>query len=193
MTVSVSTNARSYGLRYNQRAKDVQGEVRDVMRRVQRQALREARKASSGTFGSPATLKAMGHPYSRRAPRAVAADYPARINVNSGRFRAAWQTRTTVNKKSVSVKLSNPSPHAKYLTAAGTRKMVGRPALELIQSRTPGGGPSGAGSGQTKALRDGMRRAVGRPVSGGVGFTELRSAFMQGYRAGLSVARVIGV
>jgi hypothetical protein len=187
MTSRISTNARTYGIRYNQRAKAIEKEVTDVMKRVQRDALAAARDMSSGPFGNPATLRRLGHPYARRRPVPIGAAYPAMINVNTGRFKAAWKTSTRINRASISVKLANDSPEARFLTERGTKKMVGRPVLEAIQERVPRGTAArptlGAASGTTVALRKGLQKAVGRPVGA---MPDVAGAFQRGYHAGVT-------
>jgi hypothetical protein len=72
-----------------------------------------------------------GHPYSAARPNP--AYNPAIINVQSGRFRAAWKSTgpVSIGGRVVS-KIINDSPEAKYMS--GTKRMVARPIATAIRA-----------------------------------------------------------
>lgn len=110
------------------KARAIATEARRAERQAAREALAEARKLSSGPYSARA-LARLGHPYARRRPRPP---LPASvINVQSGRFRAGWQVTGTGDR----LVLVNASPAARWLTARGTRRMIGRPIAAAVAAR----------------------------------------------------------
>ena len=95
-----------------------------------KEAKADAVKLSSGPH-STAQLRAAGHPYARRAPNAA---YDAAIiNVQSGRFRAAWKTiAPAAGLGGIVSRLVNGSPEAKYMS--GTKTTIARAVGQRIAS-----------------------------------------------------------
>ena len=84
---------------------------------------------SSGTL-TTATLRRMGHPYAVRNPTAPD---PDKINVQTGVFRAAFNTQgPTISVGAITSSVSNGSLVAGYL-ANGTRFMIARPLAVKVQ------------------------------------------------------------
>ena len=84
---------------------------------------------SSGTL-TTATLRRMGHPYAVRNPTAPD---PGKINVQTGVFRAAFNTQgPTISVGAITSSVSNGSLVAGYL-ANGTRFMIARPLAVMVQ------------------------------------------------------------
>lgn len=177
MTRTVTSNAKMYQVRYNQRARDFKGNLAAAMKVVEKQALKVAKDLSSGPY-KQRTLTRMGHPYARRNPFRIGADYPARINVQTGAFRSSWKTDTRVNLKSISVRVRNTDPKArKWLTERGTGRMVGRPVLKALAKRVT--------KPAQKELRAVPRKSIGRPVGAGTGaFPNIGDAFVRGFQRG---------
>lgn len=120
-------------------------QVRAAEQRAAYEALQEARKLSSGPF-SAGMLRAMGHPYSRRRPRPP---LPAHvINVQSGRFRRAWRIAGAGDR----LRIVNASPAARFLSAGGTRRMIGRPVAAALAARVR--------ERRLARLRDAMRQGL---------------------------------
>lgn len=102
---------------------DLKDAARDANQEMGPEALRIARRLSSGRF-STKPLAAMGHPYARAHPHPPLPPYI--INRQSGAFYAGWMK--------VGNKLVNVAPHSRYLLRGGTRYMIDRPILERIQA-----------------------------------------------------------
>lgn len=99
----------------------------EAERLVQRAAdagLEAAMLWSSGSQ-SLSDLRRQDHPYARRHGTPLLD--PSRINVQSGQFRAAWESRGGGLQRSV----VNESEVADYMK--GTRSMVSRPIWERIE------------------------------------------------------------
>lgn len=106
--------------------------IREAEAQAAAAALAEAQKLSSAPY-STAELRRMGHPYATRAPRPPGD--AAQINVQTGRFRAAWRiVGPRKTKSGLSTRLVNDSPEAKLLLS-GTRYMIARPILTRVRQR----------------------------------------------------------
>lgn len=116
-----------------------------------KEALTNAGKLSSGP-NSAAQLKAAGHPYSRQRPNPA---YDAAIiNVQSGRFRAAWRgTGPKAIGGIVTSHIVNASPEAKYMT--GTKRMVARPVADAIRASV-----AASRTARLARLRQALRRVL---------------------------------
>lgn len=199
VTGRVSGNIRSYQLRYTQRARAVTPEVNRAVAEVGTAAMTTARELSSGPL-SLKELRGMGHPYARRRPFGPGITSPWLINAQSGTFRASWRLVMRTNAKSVSVTVKNTDPKAKkWLTGAGTKKMVGRPILGEIAKRihprletetrkvlgrvirAGGGQVAGGGLGWGASGGSGLR--TGGVGGGGVSVNSIVNAFRRGYAA----------
>lgn len=184
-----------------ERAAAISPELHRAMRDIKGRALEVAREMSSGPYGDPAVLRALGHPYSRRHPRPIGAFYPAKINVNTGDFRSRW--RGTVTRRglqaggaSITMRLSNNSPHARYLTERGTSRMIGRPIQKLIVEKTRDYARKRIANAYKSALRKGTAggtvgrawtgtrapRMTAQPLNFGNWNSRMRAAFDRGYR-----------
>lgn len=97
--------------------------ARAVEEAVGAEGARIARRLSSGPYTS-AMLRAMGHPYSRRAPHPPAP--PSIINVQSGLFARSWRIAARVRGLTLNVEIENTAPYARYLLR-GTTRMIERP------------------------------------------------------------------
>lgn len=105
---------------------------RDALRRTAADGLETAQRVSSGPF-SLRRLRQMGHPYAKRDPRPPL--HPGVINVQSGKFRRRWFARVNASKGEASV--INQSETAKFLKG-GTKRMIARPADQLILDNMQG-------------------------------------------------------
>jgi hypothetical protein len=131
------------------RAEQVDRAVRAAERENLRDALTIAQRLSSGPFAA-AALRLMGHPYATRSPRPPVD--PSIINVQTGRFRAAWTaTGPFTSRGGLVSRLVNRSPYA-VLLMAGTARMIARPIREAIQRRVRGL--------RYRRLRDAVTRAL---------------------------------
>src|SRR5262245_1459076 len=84
--------------------------IRKAEQEAAQEALRIARRLSSGPF-TAAYLRRHGHPYSRRHGARPPAD-PAIINAQTGAFRAAWRvTNTRRTSRGLQTRLVNDSPY----------------------------------------------------------------------------------
>jgi len=201
VTGRVSGNIRSYQLRYTQRARAVTPEVNRAVAEVGTAAMKTARELSSGPL-SLKELRRMGHPYARRRPFGPGITSPWLINAQSGTFRASWRLVMRTNAKSVSVSVKNVDPKAKkWLTGAGTRKMVGRPILGEIAKRihprletetrkvlgrvirASGGSVTGGGLGWGAGSGAGLGAGAGAAGGGGANVNSIVNAFRRGYAA----------
>lgn len=113
------------------RAQALDAALRQAEKENLQEALRIARKLSSGTISS-AQLRAMGHPYrlggSPPAP-------PEIINAQSGRFRDSWRaTGPFATRGGLVSRLVNTAPWAAWLFG-GTARMIARPIGAAIQRR----------------------------------------------------------
>lgn len=92
-------------------------------------AIHELMLYSAGQF-SLAQLAAMGHPYRRggQPPQD-----PAIINRQTGLYAASWeQDGPKWAGDHIVTTIENTAPEAAFLTAQGTRKMIGRPIVESV-------------------------------------------------------------
>lgn len=107
------------------KATAIQQETRRAEEASAREALALAQRYSSGPVSTRA-LRAMGHPYARRAPRPPGS--PAVVNRQSGRFRAAWRIVKTGDR----MRLVNDAPYSRYFNDRGTRLMMRRPITRAV-------------------------------------------------------------
>lgn len=119
---------REVGDALRKKATELAREVARAEQDSAQDALRIARELSSGTL-STRQQRAMGHPYSRRRPQLRHSAFV--VNRQSGRFRAGWRIQRAGNV----TRLVNDSPEAKFMTAQGTKRMIGRPIQEAIRAR----------------------------------------------------------
>jgi hypothetical protein len=88
----------------------------------------KAVELSSANAYRPANDKT--RPYSRKSPHPPLP--PQFVNVQSGQFRAGWQTRTYRQGGDLMGELSNQSPHARFFGGEATKAMIGRPILNAV-------------------------------------------------------------
>lgn len=136
-----------------QRLRQMQQRLRDGVVKAEadtaREAYQQARRLSGGPFSS-ADLAQMGHPYARRNPQPPAD--PALINIQSGRFEAAWQIRLPRwTATGLHTEIRNETPYAGYLDT-GTQKMIARPLVQRVLDQ--------AEPGRIKRLTAAIRRAL---------------------------------
>jgi hypothetical protein len=130
----MKVTAQEAGAILRRRAQALDREVREAEKDALSYAVKTAEKLSSGPL-TTAALRAMGHPY--RIGGSPPAN-PAIINVQkaSGGFRDSWQTEGPRKQGAGLVsKLTNTAPYARFLFA-GTSRMIMRPILDSIRSRT---------------------------------------------------------
>lgn len=189
MRVTVRTDAPRYAATFEAKRRELLRGVAATLERVESVALERAYWWSSGPY-KQRTLTALDHPYARRHVSTVTrrgktksvrglpigVGFPARINVQSGRYREGWRTTKRGRGNTVSVTLSNATPYAQYLTAAGTSLMIGRPVLNRIAA---------AVRTKTRPLwlkthRDAVRASAVTSVGG----PNLIAAFQRGFKLG---------
>ncbi len=110
---------------------DVKAECKGAAKRTLTKGKNEARRMSSGQLSS-AELARRDYPYATRHGSsglwtAMSGKTPALVNVQTGAFKADWQTDPPQAGDSIiSGRLMNLNPVADYLQY-GTRNMVARP------------------------------------------------------------------
>lgn len=198
MTFSAKQDGLQYSATCNVRAKRIIGGQKAAAKRIEDVLMERADWWSSGPY-SLRVLAKMGHPYARRrmslrtgrtgrktriyAVR-VGEKFPNRINVQSGDFRSSWKTRVSHGPNKLIVELSNDSEHAKYLTKAGTSKMVPRNPLAGIMRESR----KKVFDIERQVIPDAVRgsgRAFGSITQG-----RLRKAFVTGWRAGTAIGGI---
>jgi hypothetical protein len=107
-------------------------EVESATEDVQKIAMEEAVDLTSGPY-TQRDLRRMGHPYSRRRPHGIGVSNPERINVTKGRIQRGWRYEFGARKRSVT--LWNVADNARWMTGAGTRRMVPRRILKALVQR----------------------------------------------------------
>lgn len=113
-----------------QKARAIEQRAREAERASGRDALNAARAYSSGPLRQT-QIAVMGHPYARRWPRPPFS--AAIINVQTGRFRAAWRLRgPEAGGTGIRTVITNTAPEARFLTERGTKLMIGRPIVRAI-------------------------------------------------------------
>lgn len=106
--------------------------LREAERQTMEQALQEADRLSQGPF-SATQLRAMGHPYARRAPSPP--QDPAIINEQSGTFRRSWgPILQHYAAGTLFTSVQNTAPYSGYL-ARGTSLMISRPLPQRVYER----------------------------------------------------------
>ena len=94
----------------------------------------KAKQFSQTRYFSLPQLRRMGHPYAKRAPAPPVR--PHVINRQSGKFYQSFKRAVIRNADGVYTSVYNTAPWARYLQAAGTKKMIGRPVMEEALART---------------------------------------------------------
>lgn len=107
-----------------------QGSIAD---QTQDDLLRTAQRWSSGPFSSKELAK-RDHPYARRHGRPLLS--PARINVQTGVFRASWVGTTQYRNDGAVVRLFNTDPKAAKYLEPGTSRMFARPLDAAVARET---------------------------------------------------------
>lgn len=111
----------------------------DAIVRAERETINdawaEAARLSLGPL-STAWLAKAGHPYAKRAPRRVGAEYPQMINMQTERFASSWRVEAPRAERSgsdvvIRSAVTNNTPYARYLDR-GTSLMIRRPFRAAI-------------------------------------------------------------
>ena len=198
MRFSAQQNYDEYAITCNVRAKNIIGTQKAAAKRIESVLLERADWWSAGPY-SLRVLAQLGHPYARRRmslktgrtgrktkvyAMRVGQKFPNRINVQSGDFRNSWKTRVSRGPNKLIVELSNDSEHAKYLTKAGTSKMVPRNPLAGIMRESR----KKVFDIERQVIPDAVRgsgRAFGSITPG-----RLRKAFVTGWRVGTAIGGI---
>lgn len=114
------------------KATAVRKELTSALNDAAQVGVKLGRDNSSGPF-SQAQLSAVGHPYSKRRPNP--AYTPGIINVQTGRFKAAWKTIRAVRYSGgLRSRVVNRSPEAGFLT--GFQRSASRMIRRPVDSQT---------------------------------------------------------
>lgn len=127
------TNAGALALQKRALAGQTEERFRQVAQAQARAMKAAAERLSRGSL-STATLRRMGHPYSRRFPAGAAGQPDAVINRQTGRLAASWKTRVQKTARGYTLTLWNDAPEAKFMM--GTKSMRARPILEVVLKET---------------------------------------------------------
>lgn len=113
--------------------KEIKTDCQRAVRRVMNDAKRRAVKDSSGGY-SPKRLAQLDHPYAKRhGPFGSGLLDPARINSQTGEFRAAWGVSLPESSdRGVTGRLFNMDDKADFIQY-GTEFMVVRPIKERLE------------------------------------------------------------
>lgn len=136
MRPRITTNAGELAARMRARTENYVREVRAANEENARVVMRKARQFTSQRFFSLSQLRKMGHPYAKRAPMPPVR--PHILNRQNGRLHNSWLVRVRRYADGSTASVVNTAEYAKYMTADGTTKMIGRPVLEEALKRTAG-------------------------------------------------------
>ena len=132
----LKSNLRQIIRKQERRRKDIPGAFARGAERTMREARQIAREASGAHLYNPRTFKGRARPYSRRM--AGAHFPPYLINRQGGGFQAGWKVSIRRGKGETTATLYNDSKVAPFMTARGTRSMIGRPIREYVAGQTKG-------------------------------------------------------
>jgi len=152
----ITTNAGELAARLRARSEQYAREVRAANEQNANLVMRKARQFTAQRFFSLADLRRMGHPYAKRRPFPPVR--PHILNRQNGEVHRAWLVRVRRYADGSTASVVNTAPYAKYMTAEGTTKMIGRPVLEEALERTRGE----RASNMRRARRRGYYRVTGR-------------------------------
>ena len=114
------------------KARRVEMAIRSAEKDAAREGVEIAQELSSGRY-TLGQLRAMGHPYAKRAPNPP--QDAAIINEQSGRFKSAWVARRPTRRGDyLETRIVNLAPHARFLHR-GTKTMIARPILSRLRER----------------------------------------------------------
>ncbi len=152
MKPRITTTAGVLAARLRVKSEQYVKEVRAAQAENGTVLMRKARQFTAQRFYSTKQLRRMGHPYAKRAPRPPVK--PHILNRQNGLLHQSWKVNTRRYSDGVTVSVVNMAPYAKYMTADGTTKMIGRPVLEEALKRTK--------DERTRNLRNARRRGYYR-------------------------------
>jgi hypothetical protein len=123
---------------FSRKVRALNSEVRKELEGIGREMSDKAVELSSGTL-KLATMRRMGHPYSRRRPQ-ITGMAAGIINVQRGRFRGSWRFRIARAGDKMHLVLYNASPEARFLPPnvkyQGRSRMVVRPIYRRVLNET---------------------------------------------------------
>jgi hypothetical protein len=126
-----TTNAGHIALRFRKRAEAIPKALEDAERETLKRAKKLAEEHSSGTAYKMGRDKPA--PYSRRENRPPGD--PAIANVQRGRLRRGWRTKTTRTGKGITGTLYNVDRAGRFFTGKATRTMIARPLLQSVNKQ----------------------------------------------------------
>lgn len=192
LIISMKSNADDYAMTMRVRAAAFTKTCQETGDEIGRIALERAQWWSSGPFKQK-QLTQWGHPYSRDFPFSVGEGYPARINVQTGQFKAGWTWSHVrpVGTGDMVGTLTNTSNRTRWLTKIGTRRMIGRPVREAIRKDVRKQTPHLYAKiwPTTIKVAGGPVRAIGGGRMGGV---NLAAAFNRGFQRGVNLGTMVG-
>lgn len=156
MNPRITTNAGELAARIRVRGTKYLREIRRANEDNANLVMRKARQFTAQRFFSLAQLRAMGHPYAKRNPFPPVR--PHILNRQNGLLHRSWLVRVRRYGDGSTASVVNTAPYAKYMTAEGTTKMIGRPVLDEALARTQ---PERARN-MRNARRRGYYRVTGR-------------------------------
>ena len=134
MSARITTNAGVLAGRLRVRSEQYVEEVRAAQVANGDLLLKKVKQFTQRRFVSTQQLRKLGHPYAKRDPRP-----PVRahiLNKQAGLLYSSWKVNVRRYPDGATVSVVNTAPYAKYMTAEGTTKMIGRPIFDEALKRT---------------------------------------------------------